>query len=85
MFRKLAAVLFALLLLFTAAGAKREIDNGTRVYNLKRMGILCEGLFRFAGILAHACENAEALRLDEDLAFLAFLASYFIAVGIIGS
>jgi len=46
---------------------------------------LLERLERFAGLFADACKNAEALRLDVDLTFLALFRTNLVAVSIICS
>ena len=42
-----------------------------------------QGGYGFAGVYADACHDAHALRLDENLAFLAFLAADHMAKGIV--
>ena len=42
-----------------------------------------QGGYGFAGVYADACHDAHALRLDEDLAFLAFLTADHMAKGIV--
>ena len=39
--------------------------------------------YGFAGVYADACHDAHTLRLDEDLAFLAFLTADHMAKGIV--
>ena len=42
-----------------------------------------QGGYGFAGVYADTCHDAHTLRLDEDLAFLAFLTADHMAKGIV--
>ena len=44
-----------------------------------------QGGYGFAGVYADACHDAHTLRLDEDLAFLAFLTADHMAKGVVGA
>ena len=68
-----------------AVGGVGGLQQHHAVLGIQPLFHALEGLFRLTGLLADARHDAHALRLDEDLALVAFLAADGLAEGVVGA